>query len=129
MAENKGNIDVEAAKKFETDHYDLLTKEIDPNERTICGHIDKSSRGMKGWVDPYGPAGVAEVKVADSAMAEKMSFVAGAGHPCGVAFHAASFLKAHKEYAWQKSLLRDLNANPWTVVSASQTRETTISQR
>jgi hypothetical protein len=46
MAENKGRIDVEIGKKFETDHYDVLTKEIDPNERTICGHIDKSSRGL-----------------------------------------------------------------------------------
>jgi hypothetical protein len=45
MAEYKGKIDVEAGKRFETDHYDVITKEIDPNERTLCGHIDKSSRG------------------------------------------------------------------------------------
>ena len=120
MAQNKGRIDVELGKKFETDHYDLITKERDPNERTICGHIDRSSRGLKGWQDPYGPAGVAQAKVADSKMAEKLSFVAGMGHPCGVEFHAAEFLKAHKQYAWQSSLLRDLKANPWTVVSAAQ---------
>jgi hypothetical protein len=120
MAENKGKIDVEAGKRFETDHYDLLTKEIDPNERTICGHIDKSSRGLKGWQKPFGPAGVAQVKVADAAMAEKMSFAAGMGHPCGVEFHAKDFLKAHKEYAWQSSELEDIKANPWIVVAASQ---------
>ncbi len=119
MAENKGNVDVEIGKKFETDHYDVLTKEIDPNERTICGHIDKSSRGMKGWQDPYGPAGVAEAKVADSAMAEKLSFAAGMGHPCGIEFHTAEFLKKHKEYLWQKSLLQDVKAHPWTVVEAA----------
>ena len=124
MAENKGRIDVEAGKRFETDHYDVLTKEIDPNERTICGHIDKSSRGLKPWQDPYGPAGVAEAKVADASMAEKMSFAAGMGHPCGVEFHAAEFLKAHPEYAWQAPLLEDLKANPWIVVSAATTRET-----
>ena len=28
MAENKGRIDVAAGKKFETDHYDMITKEI-----------------------------------------------------------------------------------------------------
>ena len=39
MAENKGRIDVELGKNFETDHYDVITKEIDPNERTICGHM------------------------------------------------------------------------------------------
>ncbi len=120
MAENKGRIDVELGKKFETDHYDLLTKEIDPNERTICGHIDKSSRGLKDWQDPYGPAGVAEVKVADAAMAERLSFAAGMGHPCGVAFHAAEFLKAHKEYAWQSGVLQDVGVNPWIVVEATR---------
>lgn len=129
MAENKGRIDVDTGKKFETDHYDLITKEIDPNERTICGHIDKSSRGLKPWQDPYGPAGAVEAKVADAAMAEKMSFVAGAGHPCGVAFHAKEFLKAHPEYAWQAPLLEDLKVHPWTVVSASRAPETAISSR
>lgn len=119
MAEYKGRIDVEAGKKFETDHYDLITKEIDPNERTLCGHVDRSSRGLRPWQDPYGPAGAVEAKVADSAMAEKMSFVAGAGHPCGVEFHAKEFLQIHKEYAWQAPLLEDLKANAWTVVSAA----------
>ena len=122
MAENKGRIDVEAGKKFETDHYDMITKEIDPNERTLCGHVDRSSRGMEGWQNPYGPAGAVEAKVADSAMAEKMSFVAGAGHPCGVAFHAKPFLAEHKEYAWQAPELEDLKANPWIVITAAAKR-------
>ncbi len=122
MSENKGRIDVEIGKKFETDHYDMITKENDPNERTICGHVDKSNRGMKGWQNAYGPAGAVEAKVADSAMAEKMSFAAGAGHPCGVEFHAKDFLQAHKEYAWQSSELEDLKANPWIVVAAASQR-------
>ncbi|MBV9302307.1 MAG: peptidase C45 [Acidobacteriaceae bacterium] len=129
MAEYKGRIDVEAGEKFETDHYDMITKEVDPNERTICGHIDKSSRGLKGWQGPYGPAGTAEAKVADSVMAEKLSFVAGMGHPCGVEFHATEFLKAHKEYAWQKPLLEDLKANRWTVFAAARGTETTAAVR
>jgi hypothetical protein len=129
MAQNKGRIDVDAGEKFETDHYDMITKEIDPNERTICGHIDKSSRGLRPWQDPFGPAGTAEAKVADSAMAEKMSFVAGMGHPCGVEFHAAEFLKAHKEYAWQRQLLEDLKANRWTVFSSAKSPETPVAHR
>lgn len=129
MSQYKGRIDVDAGKKFETDHYDALTKEIDANERTICGHIDKSSRGLKGWQDPYGPAGAVEAKVADAAMIEKMEFVAGAGHPCGLEFHAANFLKEHKEYAWQAPLLRDLKANPWSTVSAKTSRQSITAQR
>jgi hypothetical protein len=74
---------------------------------------------MKPWQGPYGPAGAVEAKVADAAMAEKMSFVAGMGHPCGVEFHAKEFLAAHPEYAWQTPELRDLKANPWIVVAAT----------
>jgi hypothetical protein len=129
MAENKGRIDVDAGEKFETDHYDVITKEYDPNERTICGHIDKSSRGLKPWQGAYAPAGTAEVKVADSAMAEKMSFVAGMGHPCGVEFHVAEFLKAHQDYAWQRPLLQDLKANHWTVFSPANAAGTPIAGR
>jgi hypothetical protein len=118
MAEYKGRIDIAAGEKFETDHYDVVTHEIDPNERTICGHVDRSSRGLPGWQGPFAPAGVAQAKVADSELASRMSFVAGMGHPCGVAFHAAEHLKAHPEYAWQAPELRDIPANPWTVVAA-----------
>lgn len=119
MAENKGRIDIAAGKKFETDHYDVITHEYDPNERTICGHIDKSSRGLPGWMPPFGPAGTAEAKVADSNMAEHLSFAAGMGHPCGVAFDAKAFLKLHPEFSWQESALEDLKVNAWTIVSAS----------
>jgi hypothetical protein len=129
MAENKGKIDVEMGKKFETDHYDVITKEIDPNERTICGHIDRSSRGVKGWQGPFGPAGTAEAKVTDSAMAENMAFTAGAGHPCGVAFKATEFLKAHPEYGWQAPLLHNEDVHAWSVVSASIKQETVTADR
>jgi hypothetical protein len=118
MAEYKGRIDVAAGEKFETDHYDVITHEIDPNERTICGHVDKSSRGLPGWQGPYAPAGVAQAKVTDSDMASRMSFMAGMGHPCGVEFHAADHLKAHPEYAWQAPELQDLKANAWTLVQS-----------
>jgi hypothetical protein len=125
MAEYKGKIDVAAGEKFETDHYDALTHEIDPNERTICGHVDKSGRGSKGWQPAYGPAGVANAKVTDAAMAERMAFSAGMGHPCGVEFHASKHIEDHPEFEWQKSLLKDLKANPWTVVAADPAKQGT----
>ncbi|MBV8069163.1 MAG: peptidase C45 [Acidobacteriaceae bacterium] len=128
MAENKGQIDVEMGKKFETDHYDVITKEIDPSERTLCGHIDRSSRGMKGWQAPYAPAGTTQAKVTDSALAEKMSFAAGMGHPCGTEFHAKAHLDAHKEFDWQRSELQDLKANPWIVVAAQSSPQSEISR-
>jgi hypothetical protein len=75
---------------------------------------------MPGWQGPFGAAGAVEAKVADSAMAEKLSFVAGAGHPCGVVFNAKQHLKDHPEQAWQAPELEDLKANAWTVVAATR---------
>lgn len=122
MTEYKGRIDVAVAKKFETDHYDVVEQKIDPDERSLCGHVDRSSRGVKGWQGPYGPAGAVEAKVADAEMVARMSFLAGSGHPCGVEFHAAEFLKEHPEYAWQAPLLRDITKHPWTKFSAARVK-------
>jgi hypothetical protein len=115
MAENKGKIDVAAAQRFLADHYDAYEKKIDPNERTLCGHIDLSPRGMGSWEAPYGVAGAIQNKVADAAMAGRMSFTAAAGHACGLDFKAAEHLKAHPQFDWQKEYLRDMPAYAWTV--------------
>src|SRR5262245_2351307 len=40
MAEYKGRIDVETAKKFETDDFDAFGKEQDASERSSCGAVD-----------------------------------------------------------------------------------------
>jgi len=49
-----------------------------------------------------------------------MSFIARAGHPCGANFKAAEFLEAHPEYAWQKAVLTDMDAGPWTTFRAGE---------
>jgi hypothetical protein len=49
-----------------------------------------------------------------------MSFVARAGHPCGADFLAGDFLERHPEFSWQKPLLHDMKAGPWTVFTAGQ---------
>jgi len=59
MAQYKGKIDVAAGQKFLADHYDFFEKKIDPDERTLCGHIDLSPRGVSSWWGPYGLAGAA----------------------------------------------------------------------
>jgi hypothetical protein len=119
MAQNKGRIDVGAAERFEADHYDSYTGKIEPSERTLCGHIDLSPRGMGAWQPPYAAAGAVQNKAADSAMARQMSFAAAAGHACGTSFKAADYLKQHPEMSWEKSVLRDMDAYPWTVFKAT----------
>jgi len=117
----KGTIDVEMAEDFLADHFDSFEKKRQPNERSLCGHVDDSSRGVKEWGwDGYNPGGAVQGKATDSEMAANMSFVARAGHPCGADFVAADFLERHPEYSWQKPLLRDMKAGPWTVFQAGQ---------
>jgi len=37
------------------------------------------------------------------------------GHPCGQSFHAEEFLAAHPEFSFQKSFLRDMPGQVWTL--------------
>jgi hypothetical protein len=119
MLENKGRIDVALGQRFLGDHLDSFDKKIEPDERTLCGHIDLSARGSKPWQQPYGTAGAVEAKVADAAMAEQMSLTASMGHSCGIHFKAAKHLKAHPEYAWEKEVMRNLDSHPWTTFKAA----------
>ena len=88
MDQNKGKIDVAAAQKFLGDHFDVYEGKLDSDERTLCGHIDRSPRGMGTWQPPYAPAGAVQNKVADAASAEKMTLTAALGHACGRNFKA-----------------------------------------
>ncbi len=115
MAENKGKIDTALARTFLSDHLDSFTGKIDPNERTLCGHIDLSPRGIAGWVGPHAAAGAVQAKVADSKMAEDVSFDASMGHSCGLHFRASSFLRKHPASRWLRPHLKDLPSQPWTM--------------
>ena len=115
----KGTLDVAMAKRVMADHTDAFEgREDAPSERTLCGHVELSPRGMKPWQEEFGPAGAVQAKVADAAMAGRMELEAAIGHPCGLDFKAAEHLAAHPEFEWQRPLLRDLPARPWTVFAA-----------
>src|SRR4051794_31977457 len=100
MAANKGHIDVALAQSFLADHVDSYTGRTEPSERTLCGHVDLSSRGLPDWMPPFGTAGAVQNKVTDAAMAATLSFAAAAGHACGTEFSAATHLERHPELAW-----------------------------
>lgn len=120
MAKYKGNVDLAAAEKFESDHYDTFEKKIDPDERTLCGHVDLSPRGSGTWEPPFGTAGAVQNKATTAAMAAKMELVAAAGHACGIDFKAKSHLQAHSALSWEKDLLRDMDSHPWTEFEATK---------
>jgi hypothetical protein len=118
MAEYKGRIDVDAAKRFMADHQDTFDGKDSASERTLCGHNEASPRGMGAWQPPYGPAGAVQNKVADGKLAEELSLWAAMGHACGVPFIAAEHLALHPALAWQKDILIDLKPGPWTLFRA-----------
>jgi len=119
MKEYKGKIDVAAAQRFLADHYDTYEKKEDPDERTLCGHVDLSPRGSPPWQPPFGTAGAVQNKVVDSTLAQRMSFTASAGHSCGMDFRAAEHLRKHPELSWEKELLRDMNSHAWTTFATA----------
>src|ERR1039458_10062423 len=96
MKQNKGKIDVRAAERFLADHFDTYENKVDPDERSLCGHIDRSPRGDLPWVGPYGPVGAVQSKVSDAAMAEAMTLQASLGHSCGLGFKAAEHLRSEE---------------------------------
>ncbi|MFN7937848.1 MAG: C45 family peptidase [Bryobacteraceae bacterium] len=122
LEQNKGKIDVELAKRFLADHYDVIEQKESPGERTLCGHIDLSPRGLKPWADEFAPVGAVQAKAASAAMLKQMTFAAAQGHSCGIHFKASAHLARHKLYGWQKPYLRDLPSRPWTVFQAGTRR-------
>ena len=118
MQQNKGKIDARAAERFLADHFDTYENKIDPDERSLCGHLDLSPRGWLPWAKPHAPVGAVQSKVSDAAMAEAMTLRASLGHSCGIGFNAAKHLRKHTEFAWQSATLRDMPSRPWTTFSA-----------
>jgi hypothetical protein len=118
LRKNKGQIDAESAKKFESDAYDVIDRRDGPTERSLCGTVETSARGIPQWDwPPYFPGGTVQAKVVTGAMAETMKFWGSVGHACGSDFIAADHVAKHPEFAWAKDLLRDLKAQPWTELS------------
>ncbi len=118
MEQNKGRIDIAAGQRFLADHFDAYEGKVLPSERTLCGHIELSPRGMGTWELPHAPSGAVQNKVTDAAGAAKMSLTAALGHACGMGFNAARHLAQYPDFAWQKDILRDMPARPWTRFTA-----------
>ncbi len=81
MPEWKGRIDVEVAKRFETDTFDVIDNKEEASERTLCGRVEGSPRGAPEWDwAPFFPGGTVQAKVVDGRMADAMTFWAAIGH-------------------------------------------------
>ena len=121
VRQHYGKLDTALAEAYLADHYDSYEQKIDIGKRSLCGHEETSPVGEKVWnTPPFSPGGAVTGKVMDAEMAARMSFTGRAGHPCGQDFLAAPFLAAHPEFAWQKPILHDMKAGPWTTFTADE---------
>ena len=117
MKSNKGKINIESAKAFMSDHYDMRRKQEKAGRFSLCGHLDEDQSGITGmsWDAAYYPAGAVQAKATDGNLAKNMQLWAIMGHPCGQPFSAKNFLDAHPEYNFQKEFLRDMPGQVWTL--------------
>lgn len=116
-----GQLDVPLAEAYLSDHEDVFEHRDHPAQRSLCGHEDKAKEGEPVWGNPpYAPSGAVTGKVMTADLAEKMSFVARAGHPCGENFEADPFLQEHPEFRWQRPILHDMEAGPWATFTAGE---------
>ena len=121
MKSHDGHLDMAFGEAYLSDHGDSFEKKKDPDQRSLCGHEEMSPVGEPVWGNPpYSPSGAVTGEVTDAAMAEQMTMIVRAGHPCGEDFSAAPFLRAHPEFAWQKPILHDMKAGPWTEFKAGE---------
>jgi hypothetical protein len=116
MRQYRGKIDLPLAEKFEADEYDAYSKKMDPDQRTLDGHLDHNSRGA-AYDEPFGAT---QAKVTDSEFAAQMRLIAHLGHAGGDSFYAAPFLATHPQFDWEKSILHNMPAYPWTTFYAGE---------
>ena len=118
MKDNVGKINLEFAKKFESDHFDTYLNLTKPGGRTLCAHDNLDS----DINEPYNPSGTVDGKVVDSKMAKQMSFEAKWGSACEIPFNAQDFLNRHPQYDWMNGLIKDRPTQPWTLFRAGETK-------
>jgi hypothetical protein len=113
LTKHKGQIDLDLGKRFETDTFDVILRKDGSSERTLCGAVEVSPRGVPEWDwPPFYPGGTIQAKVIDGTLAAQMAFWGQVGH-ANSDFLVEPFLKERPEYDWMRGLLKDLKGDAW----------------
>jgi hypothetical protein len=110
----RGRIDTDVVKRILADHYDNHLGKTAANSRTICKHGYNDSDSSAAT--PFKPVGAYDTKIADSALAKKMSFLAHWGPPCGTPFIVKEHMKKHPEWKDWAEYLADFPRRGWVEV-------------
>ena len=117
-----GQLDVPAAEAYLSDHEDVFEHRVRADQRSLCGHEDQAKEGEPVWGNaPFSPSGAVTGKVMTADLgrahelrrARRTSRAARRSRP-------TRFLKAHKEFAWQRPILKDMEAGPWTTFASGE---------
>ena len=116
----RGRIDTDVMKRILADHFDNHLGKTAANTRTVCKHGYESGAGVGagggvggGGGAPFKPVGAYDTKVADSALAKRMSFLAHWGPPCGTPFIVKEHMKKHPEWKDWAEHLADFPKRGW----------------
>jgi hypothetical protein len=117
LAEANTPIDIDMAKRFLADHFDVSYNKDVPSRNTLCGHVNEDARGVPEveWGPNY-PGGSLDGKVTTSSLASKGAFWAHWGKPCDQNFVVSDFLKDNPAYEWQRKGLVDIDSFPWILI-------------
>jgi Phospholipase B len=116
MEEQRGEIDIEEAKKILADHYDVYLDDADnPGSRTVDGHYELDPFEYWHGRQPYMPKGAVDGKVMDSQMARALSFSAIFGNSSGMPFVAQDYFEEHPQWNYLQGYLKDRPTQPWTL--------------
>jgi hypothetical protein len=119
MKEHAGKIDVNKAKLFLADHYDVYLQKENPDSRTLCGHVENELQPSGNGTTQF-PMGAIDAKVVDTTMAKQMSFAARWGSACGTPFDAEKFLEQHPQFDWMARILKSRPSQSWTEFQAGE---------
>ena len=119
MAKYKGKIDVAAAQRFLADHYDTFEKKEDADERTLCGHVDLSPRGVRDGNRPTGRRARFRTKLRTPRWRSTCPSPRRRGTPAASTSSRPNTCSKHSGFSWEKSLLRDMDAYPWTTFTCT----------
>ena len=113
----RGRIDTDVMKRILADHYDNHLGKTAPNTRTVCkhGYMDGGD-GSGSASAPFKPVGAYDTKIADSASAKRMSFLAHWGPPCGTPFSVREHMKKHPEWKDWAEYLVDFPRRGWVKI-------------